>query len=649
MKVHKILSIKIKIIALFITTLLVAVIALLFTLIPKTSQMITSYTDAIMHELVISMGHSIDQTYTDIGYSLENFSSSGSISSYLSGMTLNPAKPKKEIEKYMSDYPNMSNCSIVDSNGTIMLSTDSTLIGINLSESSYVQDTLESSLPVYSSSIPSITGEGNMIAFTTPIKALDQLVGMVIITVDVQSIFSPLQDVHVMETKSSYPFLLDNKSTVLYDPDDTLIGTLSTENSLIPLLSTESTIEDSTTSENSITTANTITYFSGGLEKYATYYLSPITGQLLVLCVEKEELLTPLHTMISSSIKIAVIIALLCVFACYLFANSITKPIQTITKVIHKTGELDLVKDTSYEKLKKKADETGIMAGAISQMRSTMWNVVMKLNDTSTLLQNSAITLGDATNHVNQCALDNSATANQLASSMLQTAASANSISEQIDFADSHTVEIASKVTESAKLSDSLNKKSELLKNNAKLSSETTRELYEQVKEKTTKSIKQAESIHNINTFANSIKKMAAQTSLLSLNASIEAARAGTAGRGFSVVATEISKLASQSSDSVLDITNAVAEVETCVLDMANDLKKILDFLDSNVLEDYQHFLTLSTEYSDDAKHLDTSMQATNSTISDLVKNMQNISGSILEITTVVTESSDSIADVAEK
>ena len=127
------LSIKTRIIALFITTLFVGVIAVLFSVIPKTSRMIMDSTHAIMQESVNSMGQILDQTYTDIEYSLETFSNSGAISSYLSGMVLNPANPKKEIAKYMSDYPTMSNCSIVNSTGEVQLSTDSTLVGMNLS------------------------------------------------------------------------------------------------------------------------------------------------------------------------------------------------------------------------------------------------------------------------------------------------------------------------------------------------------------------------------------------------------------------------------------------------------------------------------------------------------------------------------------
>lgn len=72
-----------------------------------------------------------------------------------------------------------------------------------------------------------------------------------------------------------------------------------------------------------------------------------------------------------------------------------------------------------------------------------------------------------------------------------------------------------------------------------------------------------------------SIQEIAAQTNLLSLNASIEAARAGDAGRGFAVVASEVSSLAQSTKETTTNIANILTEMNTAVKDVMSQITEI--------------------------------------------------------------------------
>jgi len=73
------------------------------------------------------------------------------------------------------------------------------------------------------------------------------------------------------------------------------------------------------------------------------------------------------------------------------------------------------------------------------------------------------------------------------------------------------------------------------------------------------------EQIDQIGEVSDVVRSIANQTNMLALNASVEAVRAGEGGKGFSVIAVEIRKLADQSRDSTVDINNRVLEIQQAI------------------------------------------------------------------------------------
>jgi len=88
------------------------------------------------------------------------------------------------------------------------------------------------------------------------------------------------------------------------------------------------------------------------------------------------------------------------------------------------------------------------------------------------------------------------------------------------------------------------------------------------------------------------ITKITSQTSMLSLNASIEAARAGDAGKGFAVVATEISNLANQTKGATGNITNIISNISN---ELSSVISSINTLIQSNLLQNQSASIAASS------------------------------------------------------
>lgn len=82
------------------------------------------------------------------------------------------------------------------------------------------------------------------------------------------------------------------------------------------------------------------------------------------------------------------------------------------------------------------------------------------------------------------------------------------------------------------------------------------------------------ENVKGTNDILKIVQNISKQTNLLGLNASIEAARAGDSGRGFSVVAKEVRKLSSTSNDSIKNINEVLKKIEKSVINISNKVNE---------------------------------------------------------------------------
>ena len=163
-----------------------------------------------------------------------------------------------------------------------------------------------------------------------------------------------------------------------------------------------------------------------------------------------------------------------------------------------------------------------------------------------------------------------------------------------------------------------------------------------------TESIANSRQIHKITELTEEILGIAGTTNLLALNASIEAARAGEAGRGFAVVAEEIRKLAESSRESANNIQEISNRVVESVEELSENATRLLEFMNTRVMKDYDALEDTGSNYHEAADHVDEMMNEFGQKIDELLSVLQNVNTANTQMEATVGDSTEKLS-VVEK
>ncbi len=441
---------------------------------------------------------------------------------------------------------------------------------------------------------------------------------------------------------SSYVYVVDENKMFIYHPKEEKIGTEVFN-------TTVSDLVDSIPSGNY--EKEKIFHYTdeNGVVKYAAYCVSDLSGWTTVIVGNEDDALATINSLQSGSILIIAICAILLLLVGIFIAIRITKPISIMTGIIERTSNLDFTHADELNALMNANDETGVMSSAVYRMQSSLRDMIGNLNTISGRLSENAGSLDSVSVNINSASTDNAATTQELAASMQETSATATTIDSNMNQIMDNTNAISKKSQEGLVMAKEISGRAAEMNHNAISASDETVKMYTQVKAKNEQAIEQSKSVDKVNDLASSIQEIADQTGLLSLNASIEAARAGEAGKGFAVVASEISNLASQSTNTVKQIIDIVAEVNTAVSNMGECMESTLDFLENKVMNDYKFFVTASEKYDQDANNLNDSMTDISNLIGDLSESAAVIVDAVSGISSTISDAAEGVSDVAGK
>jgi len=221
-----------------------------------------------------------------------------------------------------------------------------------------------------------------------------------------------------------------------------------------------------------------------------------------------------------------------------------------------------------------KGDLTGVVAitgdDAIDDLASGVQSMLQSLNTLVAQVQRSGI-------QVTSSATEIAATAKQQEATIEEQAATTNEIAATATEISATTKELTNTMDEVAVVADRTRLSAAKGHENLEYMESTMQQIVEASKAIASKFETLNEKARNINSVVTTITKVADQTNLLSLNAAIEAEKAGEYGLGFSVVATEVRRLADQTAVSTLDIEQMVREMQTAVSSGVLSMEKFTD------------------------------------------------------------------------
>ncbi len=351
----------------------------------------------------------------------------------------------------------------------------------------------------------------------------------------------------------------------------------------------------------------------------------------------------------SGSIRINIIIisvlGVLSVVFGIMIINTIIKPLNMLKVELDSLAERggDLTQEIEINS----EDEIKDLSVSLNKFIQNLRNIIKQVNESSNSIEDVTELIKDNVTKLNSDIEEVSATTEELAANMEETAASSEEMLATSQEIEEVVKSISQKSQEGAIKAGEISNRAEDTKINVQASEMKSTELFKSTKIELEEAIQESKVVEEINVLSESIMQITSQTNLLALNAAIEAARAGESGKGFSVVAEEIRKLAEQSKDTVIEIQNITGKVTSAVGNLSSSSDKLLKFMSIDVYNDYKKMLDVADKYSEDAEFVDSLVTDFSSSSEELLASLQEVIKTIDGVSQAANEGAGGTTDIA--
>ena len=433
-----------------------------------------------------------------------------------------------------------------------------------------------------------------------------------------------LSDVKLEGMDSSYVYVVKNDGTMLYHPTKEKVGQ-PVENAVI-----KGVVQQLQDGKKPGTTV--VEYDFNGTTKYSAYTILN-NENILVLTADESEALAGITTVTGDAVGIIAIVVLIANIISFIMGRRLMRPLVKVSTIIEDVANGNIEADFSVGK--ESNDEIGLIIEKMKELTQSLGSIVGKIRNSSDTMSSNSYELNDTSSQTLAANNEISKAVEDVAEGSTGMAASISKINENLLEMSNETKDINASVDEIKNQTTAVQDSSKIMNDKIKSMQDSSHKMDEGISAISKRIETVNTTVDKVSNIVSVIEEISSETNLLSLNASIEAARAGDAGKGFAVVAQEIRVLSDNTNTELENIKQIISSlVEECrycvqasgtiVEDNAKQKEEIKAVLDEFGSLDEQ--IQKTAEKADEIEELVTAM---------------------IELNDDITKSSNSLTDVS--
>lgn len=433
-----------------------------------------------------------------------------------------------------------------------------------------------------------------------------------------------LSDVKLEGMDSSYVYVVKNDGTMLYHPTKEKVGQ-PVENAVI-----KGVVQQLQDGKKPGTTV--VEYDFNGTTKYSAYTILN-NENILVLTADESEALAGITTVTGVAVGIIAIVVIIAIIISFIMGRRLMRPLVKVSTIIEDVANGNIEADFSV--VKESNDEIGLIIEKMKELTQSIGSIVGKIRNSSDTMSSNSYELNDTSSQTLAANNEISKAVEDVAEGSTGMAASISKINENLLEMSNETKDINASVDEIKNQTVAVQDSSKIMNDKIKSMQDSSHKMDEGISAISKRIETVNTTVDKVSNIVSVIEEISSETNLLSLNASIEAARAGDAGKGFAVVAQEIRVLSDNTNTELENIKQIISSlVEECrycvqasgtiVEDNAKQKEEIKAVLDEFGSLDEQ--IQKTAEKADEIEELVTAM---------------------IELNDDITKSSNSLTDVS--